>query len=497
MKLSILLLVMLGVAMQSFCGLASNKNKKPNILLIVSDDQGYADFGAYSGLRDVKTPHLDDLTKSGVRFSEAYVTASICSPSRCAILTGRYQQRWGVYGYKSSLPSEEITLAEQLRDAGYATGLVGKSHYGNHNRNTNSQEFPLNHGFQYFFGKEGGTMDYLRHKNEDYEFYSQADAKKLGVGPFWENKELVEMDGYSTDILINKATSFIEKNSQNPFFLMVSLNEVHLFTHQLPDTTLNRLGIEKVPDWNPKEQQFEDYLDWYVKTVKPNTPEGRKRYLWHLQQLDNGIGKLIDKLKEEEIKEETLIIYISDNGGSPRTYASNHPLKGNKYILEEGGIRVPFVISWPGMLPQNETYDKMVSSLDILLTIMELTDSKVPADYQQDGVSLVPFITNGENTKEPHDMLYWTGRKLKMKAPIFDDPSSSKAKLYKSFNGDYSGWAIRRKKWKLRYLGQSDQYALYNLEDDMGETTNLAEKQPDLVKELTEEFFKWHSSIDQ
>lgn len=471
----------------------SKQAKKPNILLIVTDDQGYGDISAYGGATDAKTPHMDQLAASGIRFSDAYVSMSVCSPSRMALLTGRQQQRWGVYNFGARFPASEITLAEQFKANGYQTGMVGKAHYGPV-AEPGEPEFPTSHGFSYFFGKEGGTMDYLRHKAADRDGFSEKMANHLGIGPFWENDKLVDMVGYSTDIILDKSLQYIDEHKENPFFLMVSFNAVHLFTHQIPNADLKLMGIEKVPDWDPATGDWDAYLEWYVNTVRPNTPEGRERYLYHLNKLDKAIGSLSSKLKQEGLDENTLVIFISDNGGSPRTYADNTPLKGNKYILEEGGIRVPFVMSWPKHLPQGMVYEQTVSAMDIFPTLHAAIGIESPEDLKLDGVNLMPYLS-GENNNNPHEWLFWTGFHLKGKPYVYDDPNGALARHDKTYYGDNTGWAVRYQNWKLRYYGRSDRFGLFDLNEDVGEENNLADEHPELVKKMTKRFFEWHEDI--
>lgn len=467
--------------------------EKPNVLLIMTDDQGYADYGAYSQKEDVYTPHLDRLAQSGVRFTNAYASMSICSPSRMAVMTGRQQQRWGVYNYGANLPESEITLAEQLRANGYQTGKVGKSHYGSY-KGPGVHEYPTGHGFEYFFGKEGGTMDYLRHKAAHREGFTTRMANHLGIGPFWENDQQVDREGYSTDIILEKSLAYIDQHKENPFFLMVSFNAVHLFTHQIPAEDLKAMGIEEVPDWDPSTGGWDEYLEWYVNTVKPNTPEGRQRYLYHLNKLDQAIGSLLDKLENEGLKKNTIVLFLSDNGGSPRTYADNSPLKGNKYILEEGGIRIPFVMSWPDKLQAGLVYDKMVSGLDVFPTLHAALDIPLPNDRTIDGENLLPYLC-GEKQEDPREWLFWTGFHLKGKPRTYEKPNTALERHDKTYNGDDTGWAVRHKNWKLRYYGRSDQYGLFNLSDDIGENNNLATQHPELVEKLKKGFFDWHETI--
>lgn len=469
------------------------QSEKPNILLIITDDQGYGDFSAYGGTSDAQTPQLDLLAESGVRFTNAYVSMSVCSPSRMAILTGRQQQRWGVYNFGARFPESEVTLAEQLKKHGYQTGMVGKSHYGPV-KGPGEPEFPTSHGFDYFFGKEGGTMDYIRHKASDREGFTERMANHLGIGPFWENDKKVDMQGYSTDIIVEKSLEYIDNHKDNPFFLTVSFNAVHLFTHQIPEPDLKTLGIDKVPDWDPATGDWDEYLEWYVNTVRPNTPQGRQRYLYHLNKLDDAIGALTNKLKATGLDENTIVIFISDNGGSPRTYADNTPLKGNKYILEEGGIRVPFVMSWPGHLPTGKVYEQTVSGMDIFPTLHAALDMDLPEGKNMDGINLLPYLA-GENSANPHEFLFWTGFHLKGKPRVYDDPNGPLARHDKTYYGDETGWAVRYQNWKLRYYGRTDEYGLFDLTNDISESNNLAGDYPELVEMMTQRFVEWHSEI--
>lgn len=471
-----------------------NDIQKPNLIIIITDDQGYGDYSIYGGNPDVETVYLDQLAESGIRFSNAYATMSICSPSRMSILTGRHQQRWGVYNYGAKLPDKEITLAEQLKANGYSTGLIGKSHMGPVN-GPGVPEFPLSHGFDYFFGKEGGTMDYLRHKLSDREGFTDKMANHLGIGPFWDNDKQVDMEGYSTDIIRDKTLEYIDGHQSGPFFLTVSFNAVHLFTHQIPQKDLLEMGLEEFQDWDPSTGDWDDYLEWYVNTVKPNTPQGRQRYLYHLMKLDQAVGSIIRKLELDSLDKNTIVVFVSDNGGSPRTYADNSPLKGNKYILDEGGIRVPLVIKWPGHIKAGKVYENMVSCMDLFPTLHAALNIDLPDSIDIDGKNLLPYLS--ENKTKPHEWLFWTGFQLNGKPLTYDDPNGPLARHDRSYNGDITGWAVRNQNWKLRYYGRTNEYALFNLKKDIGETINLASQKPELVKKMTARFFKWHDEMVQ
>ncbi|NQZ58923.1 MAG: sulfatase-like hydrolase/transferase, partial [Lentisphaeraceae bacterium] len=359
--------------------------KKPNIILIIADDQGSADLSCAGINKDVKTPALDRLAKSGTRFTSAYATAPICNASRAALISGVHQARMGIYWYKNpGLSSGKYkTIPEYLKEQGYVTAYVGKAHYGS--SSPQSRDFPLNHGFDSFFGFMGGRKHYLFHdddiENEFLEVQQAAQRSSanpvkgagsmqkfetLKKGALWSNKEKVNVEGFSTEIFGAKGREFIKENKDKPFFLQVSFNAVHNFTHQLPQEYLQKHNLKSVGDWHPAK---EEYLDWYKKGRYPNNPYGRELYLGQLHYLDKEVGKILDLLEEENLTANTLIIYISDNGGATPIYASNGSLRGSKYTLYEGGIRIPMLISWPKHFEAGQVEKRSVSTLDILQTI--------------------------------------------------------------------------------------------------------------------------------
>jgi arylsulfatase B len=469
-------------------------NSKPNIVLILADDLGYGDCSAYTQhAKDVDTPNIDELADNGILFTQGYVTAQICSPSRAGLLTGRYQQRWGVHTYtNAAFPHEELTIAEYLRDKGYATALFGKSHLGQAD-DIMSPEYPLRHGFERFVGRTGGMIDYLKHSFEDQMKYPKPLNVYWGFGPWYFDNSVKEVEGYTTDIITNEAIQFIDKNKKSPFFLMMGYTEVHAWTHQIPDTALTRLGIEKIEDWNPEK---EEALEWVVRDgIGPYMADGRTRLLWHLAQLDKSVGKIISKLRENEVLENTIIIFLSDNGSTKRISGNNGPLKGGKYLLEEGGIRVPYIISFPQELPSGVNYKSMVSSMDIFPTLCNLTGLGEPEDVNFDGKDLVPFL-KGNNAGQPHDELYWTGLSFSASNPSFENMNSKEAKSYYSVGGDDSGWAVRKNNFKLRYFGRTDEYKLYDLDNDIGEQHDLSKKLPDITQQLKKRYREWHSEMN-
>jgi len=459
-----------------------NSNKEKNILLIVVDDLGYADLSCTGLAEDVNTPNIDRIARLGVRFTQAYATSPICNPSRVGIITGCYNQRLGStwYGGPGLKDKSFKTIAELLKDNGYATGYVGKVHYGNHDADTNHRNFPLNHGFDYYFGHTSPRKHYLNHKS-DLEVAFQSVKKEnerwgqsLRQEPMWENTGLVDTLAFSTELFGEKACEFIDDNKNEPFFLQLSFNAVHNFTHQLPQEYLQKKNLKGYHDWDPAT---EDYYKWYQGGRFPNNPEGREHYLGHLHFLDMEIGRVLDCLERLKIDKNTLVIFISDNGGSTPIYANNYPLRGSKYVLYEGGIRVPVIFSFPEKYQQNVIHNNVVSAMDILPTICNITNTPIPENVE--GHDLTPLLT-GKDASLHHKVLIWDSghetavRKGKWKLRTASDDKSAKYEMVELELGEF----------------------LYDLEADPGETTNLKEKHPEIFKELKNLHKEWKNELD-
>ncbi|MEL6924008.1 MAG: sulfatase-like hydrolase/transferase, partial [Bacteroidota bacterium] len=341
----------------------------PNIILIVADDHGTADLSCLDLLDDVQTPHLDALAASGARFTEAYATSPICSPSRMSLLTGVHHQRFGTYWYGGLgiHRPEYATIAELLKQKEYTTGYIGKVHYGKNDRDTTNRNFPTNHGFDYFFGHTSARKHYLHHDDAletaflDSKNQHERKGQSLRQGHLWRNRQPVDTTAFSTQLFGEEARQFISRHQQTPFFLQLSFNAVHNFTHQLPESYLKEKGLKGYRDWDPA---VEEYYDWYQQGRLPNNPEGRAHYLGQLHYLDQEIGALTRHLETLGLSANTMIIYIGDNGGSTPIYAMNQPLRGGKYMLYQGGIRVPLLIAMPDRFEGNRVLDNRVSGLD-------------------------------------------------------------------------------------------------------------------------------------
>lgn len=417
---------------------------RPNVMVIVADDLGYADIGVHGG-KAVPTPHIDALAASGLRCTSGYVSAPYCSPSRAGFLTGRYQTRFGHEfnphqgdETKLGLPLDQQTIADYMRAAGYATGLVGKWHQG-----FSPAHHPQSRGFDDYFGFLVGGHNFILHKEAEPRFGSAHSHDMI-----YRGRELQRQDGYTTDLFTDEAIAFIDRHKGQPWFLYLAYNAVHT-----PLEVLQKYG-DRVPS--------------------SVTDPDRRGYLSLLIGLDDAVGRLTRHLKDAGQDKETLIFFLSDNGGSGRkpylafNTALNTPLRGDKGQTLEGGIRVPFFVSWPGRLAGGKTYDQPVSALDILPTACAAAGAKPAANL--DGVNLLPHLT-GETTSAPHAALYWRFGPQR---------------------------AIRRGSWKLvdwRDFAdkKSSGWQLYDLSKDVGEQHDLATAQPQLVKELSQAWDDWNA----
>ena len=455
---------------------------RPNILLIVADDQGYADLGCTGLADDVRTPNLDRLARRGNRFMQAYATSPICNASRAGLITGTYQARQGIYWYGGAgiHRADFQTIAELLGKAGYATGYVGKFHYGGEKSHApSSRSFPLNHGFDFFYGFGGGRKHYLIHEAAVEELFLQVQIEQarqgssLQQGPMWLGRRQVDQEGFSTELFGLRAREFMAKNQDRPFFLQLSFNAVHNFTHQLPEEYLKAHGLQGFRDWDAAS---EDYADWYRAGRKPNNPEGRAYYLGQLEYLDIEVGRILDYLAQLQLDRQTLVVYIGDNGGSTPIYANNGPLRGSKYTLYEGGIRVPLIISWPGHFDEGRVCYNVVSAMDLLPTICSAAGVLVPPHV--DGIDLNRLLT-GDDESLHHKTLVW------------DTAHET---------------AVRHGKWKLK-TAVDRQHAqnqmvelelgefLYDLDADPAEATNLSTSHPDVLARLKEIHRVWKAGM--
>ena len=426
----------------------SGNHRPPNIVLIVADDQGYGEMHCQGG--DLPTPNLDRLAASGVRFTSGYVSAPFCSPSRAGFLTGRYQQRFGheinpVEKMNDrpdiGLPLSQKTIADYLRSAGYVTGMFGKWHLG-----TADVFHPLNRGFDEFFGflREGHyylpapfdhapdhVISHLRAREPEYN----------RLNPILRGHSEVDEEEYLTKAFAREAMEFIDRHKEHPFFLYLPFNAPH----------------------SPMQSTPQDYARF------PNiADEHRRVWAGMIASLDDNIGRILNKLSEDGLAQDTLIFFLSDNGGPTEELTSrNDPLSGGKGSLLEGGIRIPFLACWPGQFPAGQVYTRPIISLDILPTALAAARAPLPQDVKLDGVNLLPFLTK-DRSGDPHESLYW--------------------RLQKQL-------AIRQGDWKLVRANGSKTFRLFNLADDIGEKNDLAEKDPQRAKKLTDDLMRWNGEL--
>jgi len=452
----------------------------PNILLIVSDDHGYADRSALGVHPDVRTPALDRLANGGVSCSSAYVTAPICSPSRAGIISGRYQQRWGGQWFDSAAfaPDDVPSLAELMRDQGYRTGYFGKVHYGK--EKVGDRACPPRHGFEETLyglaGQSVGRLNYLHHSEQSQSEYGADAAVYMAVQPLLSGDEPVEHEGFLTSELGRRTADFIQAEDERPYFCMLAFNAVHNFCWQLPDDELARRGLPAFKDWQPDTGR--SYTEWYDDVIVPNLPHGREYYLAQLELMDAEIGKLLDLLDATGQADNTLVVYTTDNGGSTCNFADNTPLRGTKYTVWEGGIRVPMLWRWPERLPAAQQTDALVSTLDLVPTLV----AAAGGEAESDGVDLLPVL-NGE-TESAHSALHWDC----------------------GFQ-----WAVRSGDWKLSWVDADSPsvdhlsryehapmgagWHLADLGTDLGEQHNRIDDEPAIAKRLQALHADWRTEV--
>ncbi len=417
----------------------SAAERKPNILLIYSDDHGWADLGAQGVNAEIRTPNLDQLTRDGVRFARGYVSAPQCVPSRAGVITGRYQQRFGVEdNTKGPLPLEELTIAERLKPAGYATGMVGKWHLDigakaagqGRTMRVIPEHMPHKQGFDEYW------------RGEMRQFFASHDLKGK---PFADAPHLVTDTRFRVVVQTEAALSFLDRRAakpEQPWFLYLA--------------------------WYAPHVPLESPEPWFSKTPE-NLPLPRRQALAMIAGMDDGLGRIRAKLREMGVERDTLIFFISDNGaplGNAWNGSLNLPMIGQKGMLSEGGIRTPFVAAWPGTLPAGATYDQPVINLDVAATAVALAGQ--PHDDKLDGVNLIPFVT-GEKKGAPHESLFW---RWGSQAAVLEMP------------------------YKLIALGDRERL-LFDITKPDGENIarNLIKQHPDIAARLETKLKSWAATL--
>ncbi|WOH38138.1 sulfatase-like hydrolase/transferase [Thalassotalea fonticola] len=419
---------------------------QPNIIVIMADDMGYGDLGSYNGIHH--TPHLDQLAREGLRFTDFHSSGTVCSPTRAGLITGRYQHKTGVDGVVNADPKHpshsfgvdpktQITFPSLVKAKGYKTGLFGKWHVGYEERYR-----PMNFGFDRFVGFLSGNIDYISHYDRMHSY------------DWWHNEKQVVEQGYSTHLITEHAINFINDNKNNPFVLYVAHEAVH-DPMQGPDSP-----IQRGPDKQKRKQDIDK--EPIFKQV--------------IGELDVSVGKLVEAVKLAGLSENTLIIFTSDNG--PMKLSSPGPLRGKKGSLFEGGHRVPTIAWWPTKIKANTVSEQLTISLDIMPTILALTGAVVPAEHQLDGISLLPVFSGD---KQPVRDLFWRNGGLNLHSSDLQTNDVAKA--------------MRQGKWKLLVSPYYRSMSLYDLDKDLAEQHNIASSHPEVVKQMTEKVRAWESDI--
>ncbi|GAL64798.1 sulfatase-like hydrolase/transferase [Algibacter amylolyticus] len=402
---------------------------KPNIIVILTDDQGWADVG-FNGSTDIPTQNLDRLASQGVVFTNGYVSHPYCSPSRAGLLTGRYQARFGhdcnmPYHQENDAtvgtPLSEKMMSEALKEQGYRTSAIGKWHLGDH-----PDLYPPNQGFDHWFGFPGGGMNYWgKSKNDIQTIYRN--------GKVVPENELK----YLTDDFTDEAIKYISKKDDKPFFMYLAYNAPHS------------------PDQATRE---------YLEKTKHIEYAGRSIYAAMVNAVDNNVGRIDSTLVANNIKDNTIIVFLSDNGGRIE-HADNRPYRGHKGMLFEGGIKVPFFMTWPKKIKENQHYQNIVSSLDLFPTFLNAAGAKARKEKQLDGVDLLPYITNKVKSA-PHDELFWRS----------------------SGNFEY---AVRKGDYKLYKSAYKNKTLLFNLKKDSLERYDISDGNSKIIANLEAAYKKW------
>ncbi|MPY90807.1 MAG: sulfatase-like hydrolase/transferase [Luteitalea sp.] len=433
-----------------FCGLAactSSRNiagqwpveRLPNIVIILADDLGYGDLSAYGGW--IETPHLDRLAATGMRFTDFHSSGPVCSPTRAALLTGRYPQRAGLPGVifadharnrHHGLHPHEPTFAHLLQRAGYATAIFGKWYLGYEPRYN-----PIHHGFDEFRGFVSGNVDYRSH------------VDGVGVADWWNGRDRIEEEGYTTHLITKHAVRFIEDNRDRPFCLYIAHEAPH-FPYQGPHDEADRYVTGGTQAWDPLGSR----------------PDRRNAYREMVHEMDKGVGEVLAALTRHALESHTLVFFFSDNGALPP--GSNAPLRGDKGTLWEGAHRVPAIAWWPGRIDAGAASDELATGMDLLPTLLALAGVQPPSDRPADGVSLLPVLLGREPL--PPRPLFWA-------------------------HGDQA--VVREGPWKLLVNPSGERgVQLYNLADDLAEQHDVAAAHPQRIQRLRALLEQWRRDVE-
>jgi arylsulfatase A-like enzyme len=410
----------------------------PNIVLIMTDDMGWADLTSY-GAPDIRTPNIDSLGRDGVRLTDFYSNGVLCSPTRAGLISGRYQQRYGLEralpnvatANEGGLTADGMTLPQLMKNAGYATALVGKWHLG-----YLPAQGPNAHGFDYFFGLKSGFHDYYTHNAGD------------GMPDLWENETPIAEEGYMTDLITTRALRFIEQNAGGPFFLDVAFNAPH-WPYQPPDMPSE--AVDNARHLMPHEAVTSTRAD-YVAMV---------------ERVDYSVGLILQTLEQQGLAANTIVIFTNDNGGE--WLADGGPLFNRKTTVWEGGIRVPALIRWPGRIPAGTVSAQVGITMDLTASFLAVAGAEIPADAQLEGINLFPILEG--RAPEVERTLFW-----------------------RSTSYNYQQRAVRSGDWKLVVDGGS--VFVYNISEDIGERNDLARSRQDIAQRLRPLLTAWEADVD-
>jgi arylsulfatase A-like enzyme len=417
----------------SALALGAQPARRPNVVVFLSDDMGYADIGCF-GAKDIKTPHIDRLAREGVRMTDFYSNGPVCTPTRCGLMTGRYQQRYGKGLEWALLPTnvnvgldpKHTTIARLLKNSGYKTAIYGKWHLGRE-----VQFNPVHHGFDEFFGITGGNTD-MYSKEDRFKNYDLWDGlQKAPKGP-----------GYLTEMLAERSEKFIDANKMNPFFLYVPFNAVH-WPFQGPG----------------RPETVRDLKTWY-----DGTRSGEYKAM--LESMDTAIGRVLKALDRNGLTDNTLVVFTNDNGGE--RLSDNGPFRHHKATLWEGGIRVPAILRWPGTLPKGRSSAQPAMSMDLTATIASACGVQAASNEPFDGINLMPVLTGKEGPKTRD--LFWR----------INQPNQRVR-------------AVRSGKWK--FVLDSSINNLYDLAADPGETRDLYWVHPEVAADLKKKLENWEKAV--
>ena len=425
-------------------GPRAEAQRRPNVVLVLMDDMGYGDLGSY-GAPDVRTANIDRLAREGVRFTDAYANGAVCTPTRAALISGRYQQRVGLEGVLTGMPADRqlglpatgTSLPALLKASGYATGLLGKWHLGW------KPEFgPNAHGFDEFYGFLSGAHSY---------YTSHADVLRSGNGAadLFENGTPVEATGYLTDEITSRAVGFITRHAGSPFFLEVAYNATH-WPFDPPDLSPTDVArraarsLRQMPD--------------------DSVPATRQDYVRMLERADRGVGEILAALERRGLARNTLVIFTNDNGGE--WLSRNAPFFHRKGTLWEGGIRVPLILRWPGVLPAGKVSAQPAITMDLTASVLAATGARIPEGYRPDGIDILPGLRGATPVRERQ--LFWR-------------------------RPDRRQLAVRSGQWKL--LVDGNHLMLFDLGTDPGERSDLAASRPDLVTQLKRLLDAWEADV--